>query len=61
MEKMHILNKKVAFPWNWATVHVKVKWNHLGPNEDTWELENSMNEAYFFFVQVFRTSRTMFL
>ena len=25
-----------------------MQWNHLGPSEDTWELEDAMKEAYLF-------------
>ena len=46
LEPRHILDKKVTLLRNRAIGHVKVQWNHLGFNEATWELEDSMKEAY---------------
>ena len=37
-----ILDKKVTVLWNQAVGKVKVQWEHYGPDEATWELEDSM-------------------
>ena len=39
---MHILDRKVTMLWNREIGQVKVKWEHYGPKEATWELEDAM-------------------
>ena len=42
IEPMHILNRKVTMLQNQAIGKVKVQWEHYGPKEATWELEDAM-------------------
>ena len=42
IEPMCILDKKVTMLWNQAIGKVKVQWEHYGPEEATWELEDAM-------------------
>ena len=42
IEPLHILDKKVTMIWNRAIAQVKVQWEHYGPIEATWELEDAM-------------------
>ena len=46
IKPMHILDRKVAVLWNRAVGHVKVQWKHYGPDEATWEMEDSMRLAH---------------
>ena len=41
-----ILGRKEITLWNHTIGQVKVQWKHLSPEEDTWELESKMREAY---------------
>ena len=41
-----ILDRREHLLWNHTIVQVKVKWKHLIPEEDTWELETNMWESY---------------
>ena len=45
---MRILARKVTMLWNRAIGQVKVQWEHYGPKEATWELEDSMRPAHMF-------------
>ena len=45
IEPMRILDRKVTMLQNWAIGQVKVQWEHYGPEEATWELEDSMRLA----------------
>ena len=49
IETLHILDKKATMIQNRAVGQVKVQWKHYGPNEATWELEDSMRVAHPFF------------
>ena len=42
IEPMRILDRKVTMLRNWAVEQVKVQWEHYGPEEATWELEDAM-------------------
>ena len=42
IEPMHILDRKVNMLRNQAIGQVKVQWEHYGPEEATWELEDAM-------------------
>ena len=42
IEPKRILDRKVTMLWNRAIGKVKVQWEHYGPEEATWELEDSM-------------------
>ena len=42
IEPMHILDRKVTMLQNQAIGQVKVQWEHYGPEEVTWELEDAM-------------------
>ena len=46
VEPMHIPDKKVTFLQNRAIGQVKVQWDHYGPKEATWELEDFMRLAH---------------
>ena len=46
IEPMHILDRKVTMLQNWAIQQVKVQWEHYGPEEATWELEDAMQLAH---------------
>ena len=46
IELMCILDRKVTMLWNQAIGHVKVQWEHYGPEEATWELEDAMQLAH---------------
>jgi hypothetical protein len=50
VESLCILDKKVTFLWNIAIDEVKVQQEHYGPNEVTWEIEDSIMEAYPYFL-----------
>ena len=41
-ELMRILDRKVTMIRNRAIGQVKVQWEHYGPEEAAWELEDSM-------------------
>ena len=41
-EPLHILDRKVIVLRNRAVRQVNVQWNHYGPDEATWELEDAM-------------------
>ena len=41
-----ILDRREIFLRNRTIGQVKVKWKHLSPYEETWELESHMREAY---------------
>ena len=41
-----ILERRKITLRNRTIGQVKVQWNHLSPEEDTWELESKMREAY---------------
>ena len=42
IEPMCILDRKVTMLQNRAIGQVKVQWEHFGPKEATWELEDAM-------------------
>ena len=42
IDPMHILDRKVTMLWNQAIEQVKMQWEHYGPEEATWELEDAM-------------------
>ena len=46
IEPTCILDKKVTMLQNRAIRHVKVQWEHYGPEEATWELEDAMRLAH---------------
>ena len=46
IERMRILEKKVTMLWNRAIGQVKVQWEHYGPEEAMWELEDAMRLAH---------------
>ena len=43
---MCILDRKVIMLRNRAIGQVKVQWEHYGPDEATWELEDAMKLAH---------------
>ena len=45
-EPMRILNRKVTMLRNRVIGQVKVQWEHYGPKEATWELEDAMRLAH---------------
>ena len=45
-EPFHILDKKERMLRNQAIVQIKVQWKHFSPEEETWEMEDKMWEAY---------------
>ena len=49
---MHILDNKVIMLRNRAIGQVKVKWEHYGPEEAMWELEDSMRLAHPFLFNI---------
>ena len=49
IDPMHILDKKVTMLRNRDIGQVKVQWEHYGPEEATWELEDSMQLEHPFF------------
>ena len=49
IEPMHILNRKVTMLRNQAIEQVKVQWEHYGPEEAMWELEDAIILAHPFF------------
>ena len=42
IDPMRILARKVTMLRNRAIGQVKVQWEHYGPEEATWEMEDSM-------------------
>lgn len=42
VESTCILDWKETILWNRSIGQVKVQWNHLGPNEVMWEMEDAM-------------------
>ena len=46
IEPMCILDRKVTMLWNLAIGKVKVQWEHYGPEEAMWELEDAMRLAH---------------
>ena len=46
IEPIRILERKVTMLWNLAIGQVKVQWEHYGPKEATWELEDAMRLAH---------------
>ena len=46
IEPMRILDRKVTMLRNRAIGQVKVQWEHYGPKEVTWELEDAMRLAH---------------
>ena len=46
IEPMRILDRKVTMLRNRAIGQVKVQWEHFGPEEATWELEDAMRLAH---------------
>ena len=46
IDPMHILDRKVTMLQNQAIGQVKVRWEHYGPEEATWELEDAMRLAH---------------
>ena len=46
VELKRILDRRELLIWNRTIGQVKVQWNHLSPEESTWELESNMLEAY---------------
>ena len=42
IEPKRSLDRKVTMLWNGVIGQVKVQWEHYGPEEATWELEDSM-------------------
>ena len=42
IKPMRILDRKVTMLWNRAIGKVKVQWEHYGPEEAMWELEDAM-------------------
>ena len=59
IDPMCILNRKVTMLQNQAIGQVKVQWEHYGPGEAIWELEDSMRLAHPFFVQFCRALRAV--
>ena len=59
IEPIRILYRKVTMLWNRAIGQVKVKWEHYGLEEATWELEDAMQLAHPFFFQFCRALRTI--
>ena len=45
-EPLHILDRKVTVLQNRAVGQVKVQWEHYGPEESKWELEDAMQLAH---------------
>ena len=45
-EPLHILDKKVTVLQKQAVGQVKVQWNHYGPDEAMWEMENAMRATH---------------
>jgi hypothetical protein len=46
VQPMCILDKNVKLLWNRAIGLVKVQWTYYGPEEATWEHEDTMWEEY---------------
>ena len=46
IDPMCILDRKVTMLWNQAIWQVKVQWEHYGPKEATWEIEDAMRLAH---------------
>ena len=46
IEPMRIIDRKVTMLRNRAIGQVKVQWEHYGPEEATWELEDAMQLAH---------------
>ena len=46
IEPVCILDRKVTMLQNRSIGQVKVQWEHYGPKEDTWELEDAMQLAH---------------
>jgi hypothetical protein len=45
-EPQCILDRKETSLGNQTIAQVKVQWKHFGPDEATWEMEDSMRHAY---------------
>ena len=45
-EPLHILDRKFSMLQNRVVGQVKVQWKHYGPDEATWEMEDSMQLAH---------------
>jgi hypothetical protein len=59
-EPQCILDRKETPLQNRTIAQVKVQWKHFGPDEDTWEMEDAMRQAYpilFTFVHAIHVSR----
>ena len=56
IEPMHILDRKVTMLRNRAIGQVKVQWEHYGPEEATWELEDAMRLAHPFFFSILQST-----
>ena len=46
IEPMRILDRKVTMLQNRAIGQVKVQWEHYGPEEAMWEMEDAMRLAH---------------
>ena len=46
VEPLSILERRELMLRKWAITQVKVQWQHIGPDEATWEDEQLLKEAY---------------
>lgn len=46
VEPLSILDWREVTLWKWDITQVKVQWQHVGPDEATWEDEELMKQAY---------------